>query len=105
MDIDRAMSGEHTARHVAALVVQLPPSARVRVSGDKDAVWTLDNVVNVSILNSIRMWMWGISDPKKRGSQPELIGPSWMRRGNTRTLPARVLSVDELMKQLNKPRR
>lgn len=105
IDLDRAMGGEHTARHIAALVVQLPSNARVRVSEDKDAMWTLENVINVSILNSIRMWMWGISDPKKRGSQPEIIGASWMKKANTRSLPSRVLSVDKLLEELNKPRR
>jgi hypothetical protein len=49
--------------------------------------------------------MWGISDPKKRGNQPEIIGPEWMKRANMRTLPARVLSVDKLLEELNKPRR
>ncbi len=105
IDLDRAMSGEHTARHIAALTVQLPPNARVRVCTDKDAVWTLSDVINVSILNNFRMYMWAMGDPKKRGNPPEIIGASWMKKANTRSLPARVLSVDKLLEELNKPRR
>jgi hypothetical protein len=104
IDLDRAMAGEHTARHIAALVVQLPPDARVRVAENKDALWTLSDVINVSTLNSLRLFMWSFGDPKKRGSAPQLIGPSWMVNANKRTLPARVLPIDELIAELSKPR-
>jgi hypothetical protein len=104
IDLDRAMAGEHTARHIAALVVQLPPDARLRVVEDKDALWTLSDVINVSTLNSLRLFMWSFGDPKKRGSAPQLIGPSWMVNANKRTLPARVLPIDELIAELSKPR-
>lgn len=105
IDIDDAMGGRHTARHIAALVVQLPPNARIRVAEDKDCLWTLSDVINVGLLNSFRMFTWGMSDPKKRGNQPELIGPEWLKRKNSRSLPARVLSVNELMNVLAMPRR
>jgi hypothetical protein len=104
VDIDRAMGGEHTAAHVAALVVQLPPDARVRVAEDRDAVWTLSDVVNVSTLNSLRLFMWSFGDPRKRGNAPQPFGPSWMANANRRTLPARILPVDELMRELSRPR-
>ena len=104
IDLDRAMAGEHTAAHVAALVVQLPPDARLRVVEDKDALWTLSDVVNVSTLNALRMFMWSFGDPRKRGNAPQIIGPSWMVNANKRTLPARVLTISELMHELSKPR-
>ena len=104
IDIDRAMGGEHTAAHIAALTVQLPPDARVRVAENKDALWTLSDVVNVSTLNSLRLFMWSFGDPKKRGNAPQLIGPTWMVNANKRTLPARALPINELIAELNKPR-
>ena len=105
IDIDRAIAGEHTARHIAALVVQLPPNARCRVAANKDNVWTLSDVVNVSTLNVLRAFMWSFGDPKKRGQMPQVIGPKWMVDANKRTLPARALPVDELMEVLSRPRR
>lgn len=105
IDLDNAMGGKHTAAHIAALVVQLPPNARLRVAEDKDALWTLTDVIAVNTYNALRMFMWGMSDPKKRGNQPEIIGPEWMKRRGKQSLPARVLSVDELMKVLTLPRR
>ncbi len=105
IDIDRAIAGEHTARHIAALVVQLPPNARCRVAANKDNVWTLSDVVNVSTLNALRAFMWSFGDPKKRGQMPQVIGPKWMVDANKRTLPARALPVDELMEVLSRPRR
>ena len=105
IDIDRAIAGEHTARHIAALVVQLPPNARCRVAANRDNVWTLSDVVNVSTLNALRVFMWSFGDPKKRGQMPQVIGPKWMVDANKRTLPARALPVNELMEVLSRPRR
>ena len=105
IDIDRAIAGEHTARHIAALVVQLPPNARCRVAANRDNVWTLSDVVNVSTLNALRAFMWSFGDPKKRGQMPQVIGPKWMVDANKRTLPARALPVNELMEVLSRPRR
>ena len=105
IDLDIAMGGKHTAAHIAALVVQLPPNARLRVAEDKDALWTLSDVIAVNTYNALRMFMWGMSDPKKRGNQPEIIGPEWMKQRGKHSLPARVMSVDELMDYLTLPRR
>lgn len=104
IDLDHAMGGNHTAAHIAALVVQLPSNARLRVKEDTDALWTLSDVIAVNTLNALRMFMWGMSDPKKRGNQPDLIGPEWLKKRGMRSLPARVLSVDELMEVLAMPR-
>ena len=47
-----------------------------------------------------------MGDPKSRGAEPHLVGPSWMTRGRqrTHTLAARVMPVDELMEILTRPR-
>lgn len=105
IDLDAAARGRHTAPHVAALVSQLPPDARLRVAGDADSLWTLENCLLAMLINALHMLMYGMADRKRRGNPPEAVGPSWMRgRRNSRTLEARVLSVDELMEILNKPR-
>ena len=105
IDWDDAMRGAHSPYHVACLVKHLPGDARLRVAGNADNAWTLENVLSASLLNSLNGLIYGLSDRKKRGSPPEPVGPSWMRKARTRSLPARVLAVDELMDELRKPRR
>lgn len=104
IDFDRARAGEHTPYHLACLLVELPSNARVRVAEDSDAFWTLENVISASVVNSINALIYGMSDSRKRGNPPELLGPSWMRRNNKRTLPARSMPVSELIEILNLPR-
>ena len=104
IDLDRAMGGEHSAVHIALLVTQLPQESRLVHTVNKDAQWTLPNVLMAVLINNFRMFVYGMSDPKRRGAKPELIGPSWMTE-NKRTLPARVLPIDKLLEELSKPRR
>ena len=98
------MGGEHSASHIALLVTQLPQSARLVHLVNPDSQWALTDVLLAALINNFRMFVYGMADPKKRGSKPELIGPSWMTE-NKRTLPARVLPIDQLLEELNKPRR
>ena len=105
VDIDHAMEGGHTAEHVAALAVQLPSDARIRVAYDKDAMWTLEHVLLASLLNNLRGLIWMLGDKRKRGPEPQPVGPSWMTKGKMRTLESRVLTIDKLMEELSKPRR
>lgn len=105
IDLDHAMAGQHTPAHIGALVAQLPPDARLRVAGDPDASWGLRDVILVQLLNDFRTFVWGMSDRKRRGQQPQPIGPGWLTRRGRKSLPARVLPIDELMSELGKPRR
>ena len=105
IDFDGAVDGAHSARHVAALVVNLPRESRLAVAENPDMAWSLTDVLLAVLVNSFRGFVWGMSDPKKRGSKPDPIGPSWMTKGKMRSLPARVLPIDELMNELSKPRR
>lgn len=98
------MAGAHSTSHVAALAVQLPPDARIRVAEDKDRAWTLDSVTLACILNSLNALIYGLGDPKRRGAEPKPLGPSWLTRQAMRTLDARALPIDELMAELSKPR-
>lgn len=104
IDLDRAMDGEHSANHIAQLIECLPQESRLSHSVNKDTQWSLTDVLLAVLINNFRMFVYGMSDPKKRGQKPELIGPSWMTT-QKKTLPARVLPINELLVELNKPRR
>ena len=90
--------------HIGCLVEQLPSDARIRVAYDADAKWTLNDVLTAQVVNSINSYIYGMSDRRKRGKRPEIIGPSWMKNKRMRSIPARVLPVDELVRVLELPR-
>lgn len=104
IDLDRAMDGEHSANHIAQLIECMPQESRLSHSVNKDTQWSLTDVLLAVLINNFRMFVYGMSDPKKRGQKPELIGPSYLTT-NKKTLPARVLPINELLAELNKPRR
>lgn len=104
IDLDHAMDGGHSAGHIADLVACLPTDALTRVAVDKDAVWTLETILLAEIRNIFVSYIYGMGNPKHRGSPPKLIGPSWMT-DKSRKLEARVMTVDELLAELAKPRK
>ena len=104
IDLDHAIDGAHTVHHIGCLVEQLPPDARVRIAHDADAWWTLNDVLTAQVINSINSFIYGMSDKSKRGKPPETVGPSWMKKKHMRSIPARVLPVNELMRVLELPR-
>jgi len=104
IDLDHAMTGGHSVHHICCLVMQLPSNARIRTAGNADNQWTLNDVLMASVLNSLNGLIYGMSDKKKRGHRPEIVGPSWMQDKHTRSIPARVLPANELMKVLSLPR-
>lgn len=101
IDLDEAMRGGHSAAHIAALVAYLPSDCAMRRLNDKDAAWTMEDVLLASILNSLNLLIYGLGDKRKRGQMPQLVGPSYMTKNK---LSARTLTVDELLAELNKPR-
>jgi len=105
IDLDYAMAGGHTAYHIACLMVQLPVDARIRTAENPDNQWTLTDILLASILNSLNGLIYGMSDSKKRGQKPQLVGPSWMQSKRMRSIPARAMPVDELISILNQPRK
>ena len=105
IDLDAAMCGGHTPRHVAALLLQLPQDCRIARIEGKDAIWTPDRQLLAVIANQLAMLMWGMSDPKKRGAKPQPIGPEAFRKGRMKSLPARSMPIGELLAELSKPRR
>lgn len=105
IDLDEAIGGKHTARHIAVLVAQLPLDSRLSKSANKDNNWSLSDVLMAVLINNFRMFVYGMSDPKRRGQKPEPIGPSWLTNQAKRTLPARVLPINQLIDELNRPRR
>lgn len=104
IDIDHAMQGEHSAEHIAALVSCLPHDASLRVAVNPDAAWTRENIILAELRNMLASLIYGLSDRQKRGNPPKPIGPSWMTKKAMRSLEARLLSIDELMAELQKPR-
>ena len=104
INLDNAMGGEHSAAHIAALVQFMPHDSSVSKAYDDDAVWTVDRVLMATLINSLHLLMWGMSDKAKRGAKPEPVGPSWMRT-RTRTLDAQVMPISELLEKLSLERR
>ena len=100
------MAGGHSAAHVAALAFHLPPGSCLKAAIDPDAGWTRADIILAALFNDFNALLYGMGDPKSRGPQPALIGPSWMTKGKQRTrkIPARALPVDELMEILSRPR-
>ena len=105
IDLDKAMCGGHSAWHIACLVMELPHVARVRIAEHEDSLWTLNDVLTASLLNSLTGLIYGMSDRRKRGRKPEIVGPSWMKgKERQRSLPARTMPISELMEYLQLPR-
>ena len=105
IDLDHAIAGNHSAAHIAALVKCLPSDAAMFRAQNPDNAWTLETVLLATLRNDFQMYIWGVGDPKRRGAKPKRIGPSWLTKGDMRKLEARTLEIDELMKELSKPRR
>ena len=105
IDLDHAMAGEHSAGHVAALVSQLPSDSCIYTARSTDARWGLNAVLLASLLNSLNLFIYGMSDPKRRGAPPPMVGPSYMANGRGKALETRTMTADELMEALSRPRR
>lgn len=105
IDLDHAMAGAHSPHHIAELCAHLPQQSRLMAIHDPDARWSLTDALLATIANALHNLMWGMSDKKKRGRRPKAIGPSWMQSEDTKSLPTRVVTIDQLMEELSKPRR
>lgn len=105
IDLDHAMDGGHSVAHVAALVSQLPQGARLVSAYRKDSEWTLTAILQAVLINKFSMFVWGMADKKKRGPKPKLIGPSWMVQPQMQSLPAQAMPINQLMSELQKPRK
>lgn len=104
IDLDAAMCGGHTAPHVAALVHQLPPDSRLGIIDNADNAWTRAEVLLAAIFNSMAAWQWAQLDKRKRGPMPKRVGPSYMREDG-RKLDAQVMTIAQLMRELQRPRK
>lgn len=104
IDLDKAMAGEHTPVHIAALAEQLPARARCKIMADDDNRWTLDSLLLARLVNSFELFVYSLQDKQQRGRKPEPVGPSWAKKLNTRELPARAIPIEQLLTELNKPR-
>ena len=100
------MAGGHSAAHVAALAFHLPPGSCLKAAIDEDAGWTRAEILLAALFNDFNAMLYGMSDPKARGPEPRLVGPSWMTKGKqrTRNIAPRALPIDELVEILSRPR-
>ena len=103
INLDDALNGACSIVHLAALVENLPPVARVFAASDEDIAWTLEAILLADVRNHLAMILWALGGGKNK-PKPSLIGPSWMRKDGTRKLDAQVMTIEELMTELSKPR-
>jgi len=74
----------------AVLAVRLPAGSLIWQKLDVPMAWTLDQYLAAVRIDQMNMWMWGNSDPKKRGPRPEPChAPATGRRCPRRTHPRR----------------
>ena len=106
IDLDHAAAGAHSASHVAVLCEQLPRRSRTARAMDPDCEWGLRETLLATAVNHMAYWRWGMADRRSRGAPPQLVGPSWVADSNRRTasLPSRVITIDQLMDELGRPR-
>lgn len=104
IDLDKAMGGEHSAAHIAALTAQLPAGARIRVCESPDDRWTSELCLLALIANQLNMLLYMLG-AKKGDKKPALIGPSWMTGARSNKVDAQVMTIEQLRAELAKPRR
>lgn len=103
INLDDALDGACSIVHLAALVENLPQTARIFAASREDESWTLEAILLADARNHLALILWALGGGKNK-PKPQLIGPSWMRKDNTRKLDAQVMTVEELMTELAKPR-
>lgn len=104
IDLDKAMGGEHSAAHIAALTAQLPAGARIRVCESPDDRWTSELCLLAMLANQLNMLLY-MFGAKKGDKKPALIGPSWMTGARSNKVDAQVMTIEQLRAELAKPRR
>lgn len=95
----------------AVLAVCLPAGSLIWQKLDVPMAWTLDQYLAAVRIDQMNMWMWGNSDPKRRGPRPEPLprpgdgaaasasNPSKPADGDTaktRTIKPMGLTLDQL---------
>lgn len=103
INLDDALGGACSVVHLSALVENLPQDARIFAKPGEDAAWTLEAILLADVRNHLAMILWVLGGGKNK-PKPQLVGPSWMRKDNTRKLDAQVMTIEELMTELAKPR-
>lgn len=103
--LDDAFTGRYSVAHIVALVQHMPQSARIASAYNDDAKWGMTETLLAVLINRFNMFVWGMSDRKKRGQKPPMIGPRAITDGGKHSLPARALPIEALMHELSKPRR
>lgn len=89
---------------MAALCANLPLGSSLLSEYDADASWTRDQALMALLVNHMKALMYSMTPKKDRGPEPQMVGPSYMTEGQRRSLEARAMPTDELLRALAKPR-
>lgn len=100
IDLDHAYRGEHTPNHIAELVRFLPKESALVASVDQDSGWNLESILTAMLLNSLNLFIWGMSDKNNRGAKPESILPPSMKKQKQKKIAAQAMRIDELKRIL-----
>lgn len=100
IDLDHAMRGEHTPHHIAELVRFLPKESALVSSVDDDKGWNLESTLTAMLLNSLNLFIWGMSDKNRRGAKPEKVLPPSMKN-KKKAIDAQAMTIGELMRVLS----
>lgn len=86
------------AWEAAQLAANLPDGSMVWRALDVPRAWTMDQHLLATLVDQWQMWMWGQSDPKRRGRKPRPLprpgdGKSHSMRDDTITMSANQLDA------------
>lgn len=106
IDLDHAVAGEHSPAHVAALVVQLPQDARLKVATNPDNRWTFEAQLVAGVYNRLLDICRAFAKPG--GPPPAYLGPRSVLEaadGEGGEYGGEAYEVEELERLLSLPRR
>ena len=110
LDLDE-VGVAHSLAHYATCAAQLPTTARVFVAEDEDRAWGLSETLAAAQVNALNDLLWIRANEGRKhakGKPPQPVGPGMSHDKRDQSgdrVKASVMSVDELRRQLSRPRR
>ena len=85
------------ALRAAALARWLPDGSMVWRAIDAPQAWSMETHLLASLVDQIQLWMWGMSDKRKRGPKPKpLPRPGTRQKTRQTSTQVQAMSVEEL---------